>query len=77
MALQAVSMAPKRVVSSRISGLSMATSFMNRVRVTPVVSQTSSKTGTLVCALDMGGLSTVAYRGREFADLAAKAEERF
>mmetsp|Transcript_6267 Transcript_6267/g.5938 ORF Transcript_6267/g.5938 Transcript_6267/m.5938 type:complete len:205 (-) Transcript_6267:8-622(-) len=48
MALQAVSMAPKRVVNSESSGLSMATSAMKRVRVTPVVSHTSSKTGALV-----------------------------
>mmetsp|Transcript_13272 Transcript_13272/g.37358 ORF Transcript_13272/g.37358 Transcript_13272/m.37358 type:complete len:218 (-) Transcript_13272:116-769(-) len=59
MALQAVSIAPKRVVNSRSSGLSMATSFMKRVKVTPVVSQTSSKTGTLVWARDMVGVSTV------------------
>ena len=48
MALQAVSIAPKRVVNSVISGLSMATSVMKRFRVTPVVSQTSSKTGAFV-----------------------------
>mmetsp|Transcript_2397 Transcript_2397/g.5333 ORF Transcript_2397/g.5333 Transcript_2397/m.5333 type:complete len:200 (+) Transcript_2397:509-1108(+) len=47
MALQAVSIAPNRVTSSVNSGLSMATSFMYRFKVTPVVSQTSSKTGTL------------------------------
>ena len=62
MALQAVSMAPKRVVNSRSSGLSMATSFMKRVRVTPVVSQTSSNTGTLVCDRAIGGVSTDEWR---------------
>ena len=41
-------MAPKRVVNSEISGLSMATSAMNLVKVTPVVSHTSSNTGALV-----------------------------
>jgi hypothetical protein len=47
-ALQAVSIPPKRVVNSEISGLSMATSAMNLFIVTPVVSQTSSNTGALV-----------------------------
>mmetsp|Transcript_2394 Transcript_2394/g.5323 ORF Transcript_2394/g.5323 Transcript_2394/m.5323 type:complete len:223 (-) Transcript_2394:28-696(-) len=58
-ALQAVSIAPKRVVNSRSSGFNIATSFMKRVKVTPVVSQTSSKTGTLVCDRAMDGVSTV------------------
>mmetsp|Transcript_38038 Transcript_38038/g.92553 ORF Transcript_38038/g.92553 Transcript_38038/m.92553 type:complete len:201 (-) Transcript_38038:77-679(-) len=60
MALQAVSIAPKSVVNSRSSGFNIATSFMNLVNVTPVVSQTSSKTGTLVWARPIvGGASTV------------------
>mmetsp|Transcript_18725 Transcript_18725/g.39376 ORF Transcript_18725/g.39376 Transcript_18725/m.39376 type:complete len:212 (-) Transcript_18725:102-737(-) len=62
MALQAVSIAPKRVVNSRSSGLSMATSFMKRVRVTPVVSQTSSKTGTFVFVRAMVGVSSTVAR---------------
>ena len=40
----------------------MATSVMNRVKVTPVVSQTSSKTGALVLVRDMTGASTVEKR---------------
>ena len=48
MALHDVSMAPYKDVSSRSSGFSMATSVIKRVKVTPVVSQTSSKTGALV-----------------------------
>ena len=55
MALQAVSTAPKSVVNSPSSGFNMATSFMNLLNVTPVVSQTSSKTGALVCARLMDG----------------------
>jgi hypothetical protein len=40
----------------------MATSFINLVKVTPVVSQTSSKTGTLVSDRVMGGTSVVEWR---------------
>ena len=47
-ALHAVSIPPKRVVNSESSGLSIATSDMKRVKVTPVVSHTSSNTGALV-----------------------------
>lgn len=72
MALHAVSTAPNKVVSSRISGFNMATSFINLVKVTPVVSQTSSKTGTLVWGRDIDGASSnVAERGDD--DLAVKA----
>mmetsp|Transcript_1111 Transcript_1111/g.2433 ORF Transcript_1111/g.2433 Transcript_1111/m.2433 type:complete len:228 (+) Transcript_1111:710-1393(+) len=63
MALQAVPMAPKRELSSDSSGLSMVTSSMNRVRETPVVSHTSSKTGTFI--FDFAGAvgASVAARG--------------
>ena len=48
-------MAPKSVTNSVNSGLSMATSPMNLVRVTPVVSQTSSNTGALVLVSIVSG----------------------
>ena len=40
-------MAPNKVVNSCNSGFNRATSAMNRFKVTPTVSQTSSKTGAL------------------------------
>mmetsp|Transcript_6100 Transcript_6100/g.6664 ORF Transcript_6100/g.6664 Transcript_6100/m.6664 type:complete len:112 (+) Transcript_6100:1325-1660(+) len=73
MALHAVSTAPKRVVSSLSSGLSFATSTMKRVRVTPVVSQTSSKTGAFVFSRAMGGTSTTSDVPKSGNVLAEKA----
>mmetsp|Transcript_1063 Transcript_1063/g.1192 ORF Transcript_1063/g.1192 Transcript_1063/m.1192 type:complete len:101 (-) Transcript_1063:102-404(-) len=67
-ALHAVSTAPNKVVSSCNSGLSSATSVMNRFKVTPVVSQTSSKTG----AFDL--VATFNALGRRKAGPAEKAE---
>mmetsp|Transcript_3051 Transcript_3051/g.6574 ORF Transcript_3051/g.6574 Transcript_3051/m.6574 type:complete len:205 (+) Transcript_3051:752-1366(+) len=76
MALQAVSIAPKRVVSSVNSGLSMATSFMYRFKVTPVVSHTSSKTGTLtlvsVATLRAVGTDTDCCRATKALETPAK-----
>jgi hypothetical protein len=75
MALQAVSTDPKRVVISDISGFNMATSFMNRVNVTPVVSHTSSNTGAFaVGRFIVGGSEAVEKRhvdedDKEDADL--------
>lgn len=54
-------MAPNKDVSSRSSGFNMATSVMKRVKVTPVVSHTSSKTGALVFA-EGADVSTVACK---------------
>mmetsp|Transcript_10355 Transcript_10355/g.15237 ORF Transcript_10355/g.15237 Transcript_10355/m.15237 type:complete len:205 (-) Transcript_10355:58-672(-) len=49
-ALQAVSIAPNRVVSSCNSGLINDTSVIKRFKVIPVCSQTSSKTGFALVA---------------------------
>ena len=46
-------MAPKIDANSRNSGLRIATSFINLVKVTPVVSQTSSNMGTFILLLTL------------------------
>lgn len=55
-ALQAVSIPENRDGNSASSGFNMATSIMKRVKVTPVVSQTSSKIGAFLVG-DAGGVA--------------------
>lgn len=70
MALHAVSIPEKRLGSSESSGLSIATSIMKRVKVTPVVSHTSSNTGVLRGA---GGAGVAVEYRAGLVSLAEKA----